>query len=122
MDDNRITYEEFPNGVVKATITGCRHDALDKINRKFVAPVTASIEITDAWSHAAEKYFMKNTYYAIARCDKEDVYSLEKGKKLAKKRLAEKYNRSIDKRINLFLKHIKQMCENTEEYVSKHTH
>lgn len=122
MDDNRITYEEFPNGVVKATISRCRHDALDKINRKFVATVTSAIEISDAWSSAAEKYFMKNTYYAIARCDKDDVYSFEEGKKLAKKRLAEKYNKSMDKRINLFLKHIQQMCSNTEEYVSKHTH
>lgn len=120
MDDNRITFEEFPNGVVKATITGCRYDALNKINRKFVSPVTSALQITDTWNKVSEKYLMRNTYCAIARCDKDDVYSFEQGKKLAKKRLAEKYNKSMDKRITLFLKHIQMMCDRTEEYVNNH--
>ena len=122
MDTNRVVFEEFPNGVVKASISGCTFDALNKINRKFVSTVTASIEIADTWTKAAKKYKMNSTYSAIARCMQGDEYSFEEGKKIALKKLNEKYNKSMDKRINLFLKHIKQVCNNTEEYMKNHIH
>ena len=122
MDISRVEFKEFPNGVVKATIDSCRYDALDKINRKFVATVTSSINIDDIWSKTANKYWMNNTYTAIARCMQGDEYSLEEGKKIALKKLNEKYNKSMDKRINLFLTHMKQVCSNIEEYMKNHVH
>lgn len=122
MDVKRVEFKEFPNGVVKATISGCTYDALNKINRKFVATVTSSVELSDTWNKSAKQYYMNHTYTAIARCMQGDEYSLEEGKKIALKKLNEKYNKSMDKRINLFLTHMKQVCSNTEEYMKNHVH
>ena len=121
MDISRVEFKEYPNGVVKASIHGCRHDALDKINRKFVATTTSAIEVTDAWSRAAKDYYMNNTYTAIARCSNDDTYSFEEGKKIALKRLTEKYNRSVDKRIARFLMHMDKVCKSLDKYFENRT-
>ena len=123
MDTNKVVFKEFPGGVIKASISGCTYDALDKINRKFMATVTSSVKISsNYWSKAVKKYWMNDSYTAIARCMHGDTYSYEEGKKIALKKLNEKYNKSMDKRINLFLQHIKQVCSNTEEYMKNHVH
>lgn len=121
MDISKVRFDEFPNGVVKATISGCSYDALDKINRKFMATTTSAIEIDKTWAKAGKDYLMNHTYTAIARCSKDDTYSFEEGKKIALKRLTEKYNRSVDKRIARFLMHMDQVCKSLDKYFENRT-
>ena len=121
MDISRVEFKEFPNGVVKATISGCTYDALNKINRKFMATTTSAIEIDNTWAKASKEYMMNNTYTAIARCSKDDAYSFEEGKKIALKRLTEKYNRSVDKRIARFLIHMDKVCKSLDKYFENRT-
>jgi hypothetical protein len=121
MDISKVKFEEFPNGVVKASISDCRYDAINKINRKFVATTTSAIEIDSTWNKASKEYRMNNTYSAIAKCSQDDEYSFEVGKKIALKKLNEKYNRSIDKRIARFLMHMDQVCKSLDKYFENRT-
>ena len=39
MKIERVKFEEFPGGIVKASVSGCRYDAMDKINGSMVAMI-----------------------------------------------------------------------------------
>ena len=122
MDNSRVKFEEFGNGVVKASISDCRFDAIDYINDKIVQPVTSAIQVKENFkNNSFEKYLMKHTYSAIARCSNDDSYSFEEGKKIALKRLSEKYTKSLDRRVALFFQHMNQVCKNLDVYFEHRT-
>lgn len=117
MKIERVKFEEFPGGIVKASVSGCRFDAMDKINGKFVATTTSAIEFgSNVWSKAHKHYIMNDTYSAIARCAPEDEYNFEVGKKIAMKKLNDKYHRSLDRRIVRFKNDVTKMLQNVEQY------
>lgn len=120
MNIDRVEFKECGNGVVKATIYGCRYDALDKLNRKFIAPSTSDIRIEDSWCKD-NGYLMRPSYSAIARCAEDDTYDFEVGKRVAAKRLAEKYNKAIDRRMAKFLIHMNKTLENMDKYFDGRT-
>ena len=119
MNTNRIEFKECGNGIIKATVYGCKYDALDKINRKFIAPSTSDIEIGYMWKKDNE-YLMRNSYSAIARCCADDTYDVEIGKQIATKKLSEKYNRAMDRRIARFAKHMKKSVDAMNKYMQTH--
>ena len=117
MKIDRVKFEEFPGGIVKASVSGCRFDAIDKINGKFVATTTSAIEFgSNVWSKAHRYYIMNDTYSAIARCAPEDEYDFEIGKKVAMKKLNDKYHRSMDRRIARFKNDVTKMIQNLDKY------
>jgi len=72
--------------VVVAIAENCTNLAIQKILRKY--PVSRSALLAD--ENYFNKAFMHDTYSAKAKCDPNDEFDVEFGKKLAKKRLEEK--------------------------------
>jgi hypothetical protein len=120
MNIDRVEIKECGNKVIKATIYGCKYDAIDKLNRKFIAPSTSDISFAATWKND-NGYLMRNSYSAIARCDKEDTYDFEVGKRIATKKLAEKYNKAIDRRMAKFLIHMNKALESMDKYFDGRT-
>ena len=64
-------------------------------------------------------YVMPNVFKAIVVCDARDVYDVEEGKRLVKKKLMKNYHKSIDKRVDKFRDEILvlngKLFENCEE-------
>ena len=121
MDVSRVEYkEDKENRVVVAKISGIRDDAINKINDNFVNTVTSKIYFCDNWDRE-HKYTMPYSLKAVARCMDGDEYSYEKGKQIALKKLTEKYNRSVDKRIFRFLKDMDLVLKNIDKYFEGRT-
>ena len=64
-------------------------------------------------------YVMPNVFKATVVCDTRDVYDVEEGKRLVKKKLMKNYHKSIDKRVDKFREEILvlngKLFENCEE-------
>lgn len=117
MKIDRVKFEEFPGGIVKASVSNCRYDALDKINSKFIATATSALNLDcHTWSKAGKNYLMNNTYVAIARCAPDDEYDFEMGKKIAMKKLNDKYHHSMDRRISRFENDMNKVMESLSQY------
>jgi hydroxymethylpyrimidine pyrophosphatase-like HAD family hydrolase len=114
MNHNRVEYKVIPeNRVVIATIKNTSGDALREFNKKFLSNATADLMLM---AHTSEKFRMKNSYKSVARCHPEDVFDENKGKAIALKKLSEKYNKSLDKR----LAHIMVAFDKTLETMDKY--
>ena len=49
-----------------------------------------------------EKYMMPSEFRVVVQCDENDKFDPEVGKKIAKKRILDRYYPSLDKRVNKF--------------------
>ena len=71
-----------------------RWDAYNKISKM--------IRDTDFCVAPSEKYMMPSEYKAVVQCDPADEFSVEEGKKMAKKRILDRYYPALHKRVNKF--------------------
>ena len=105
MNNNRVKYIVVKDkGIVRAVISGCEFDALLAFNKKFMLPSTTCLALDITFGHESdEKFTMPHQFSAVARCHAEDEWDEEIGKKIALKKLSEKYNKSLDKHLaNMF--------------------
>ena len=72
-----------------------RWDAYNKINKM--------IRDTDFCIAPNEKYMMPSEFRTVVQCDPADEFSVEEGKKIAKKRILDRYYPALDKRVGKFL-------------------
>lgn len=71
-----------------------RWDAARKIDKM--------IRDTDFCFCPSEKYMMPDEFRVVVQCDERDEFDPEVGKKIAKKRLLDRYYPALDKRVNKF--------------------
>lgn len=105
MDNNRVKYAVIKDkGIVRATISNCEFDAILAFNKKFMLPSTNCLSMDINFGHENDdRFVMPHQFSAVARCHAEDEWDEEAGKKIALKKLSEKYNYSMDKRFsNMF--------------------
>ncbi len=122
MDIRRVEIKEIKEaGIIKATIRGCQYDALDKINNNFVFNATSSIAVSSGYPTYNNCYIMPYSYTATARCMPGDEYDFETGKRIAIKKLSEKYNKAIDKRVARFANHMTKVVESANKYLENKT-
>ena len=69
-------------------------DAYNKISKV--------IRDTDFCVVPKEKYMMPSQFKAIVQCDPTDEFSVEEGKRIAKKRILDRYYAALDKRVEKF--------------------
>ena len=50
----------------------------------------------------SEKYMLPSEFSSVVQCDSRDEFDVEKGKKIAKKRILDRYYAALDKRVNMF--------------------
>ena len=79
---------------VIGVLEGTEWDAINKINKMMAD--------TNFCFCPGEKFMMPSEFRAVVQCDERDEFSVEEGKKIAKKRILERYYASLDKRINKF--------------------
>lgn len=128
MDVSKVTYKEIKDkGIVIAQIDNIEFDALDKING-FISCATSKVNLHSAKFHwekdsdlKERKYFMPTSMKSIARCHPNDTYSYEKGKSIALKKLSEKYNRSLDRRVARFTRDMSKAVKCAEKYLENKT-
>ena len=104
--------------IVVATIKDIRHDAINTFNEKFLAHATSRICLYTSWFD--QKFLMPYSMKAVARCMPNDPFSVEEGKKVALKKLSEKYNRSLDRHLLHISKAMKKCLDNMDVYFTKH--
>ena len=96
---------------IVAVLNGTRFDVIKKINK-----------IVDSGNFAYyynEKCLMPHSFRVVVTCDPADEFDVETGKKIAKKRIMERYYRSFDKRVEYFMKDINSMCSKFSKYNKK---
>ena len=71
-----------------------RWDAYNKICKM--------IRDTDFCVVPSEKYMMPSEFRVVVQCDPSDEFSVEEGKKIAKKRILDRYYPSLHKRVDKF--------------------
>lgn len=79
---------------VIGVLDGTEWDAINKINKMMVD--------TNFCFCATEKYMMPSFFRAVVQCDERDEFNVDEGKKIAKKRILDRYYASLDKRVNKF--------------------
>ena len=123
MDIKRVEIKEIKEaGIIKATIRGCQYDAFDKINSNFVFNATSSIAVSNCgYPSTRNCYIMPYSYTAVARCMPGDEYDFETGKRIAIKKLSEKYNRAVDRRVARFVNHMTKVVESANKYLENKT-
>lgn len=96
MNNNRVNYIVIKDkGIVRATITECEYDAFAEFNVKFMFPSSGYLTLLPCDAH--DKFIMPYQFTAVAKLHPEDEWDEEVGKKIALKKLTEKYNQSLDK-------------------------
>lgn len=101
MDKTRVKYVVLPEKrIVKAVITNCEYDAIDMINERFLPTVTSGLFVMAPQSKNMEKFLMRDTYIAVARCHPEDEFDVELGKKIAYEKLCDKYHDSLNRHLD----------------------
>lgn len=70
-------------------------DAYNKISK--------IIRDTDFCVAPNQKYMMPSEFKAIVQCDPSDEFNVEEGKRIAKKRVLDRYYAALDKRVNKFI-------------------
>ena len=128
MDVSKVTFKEIKDkGIVIAQIDAIEFDAFDKIN-SFILCATSKVSLGTRASYWVDgkdlkerKYFMPTSMKSIARCHPNDTYSYEKGKSIALKKLSEKYNRSLDRRVARFTRDMSKAVKCAEKYLENKT-
>jgi hypothetical protein len=117
MDKTRVKYiVDEKNGIVVAEIDGCRHDAIEELNRRFIPNITSGIGVM--WDFGNPKFLMKDKYRAVAKCHAEDTWDAEFGKRVACAKLTDVYHRSMNKRLNLFVTKFSRIVGEISDYLS----
>lgn len=119
MDKRKVKFfVDGANRVVVATISECHNDAIDFINKKFIDGVRSCLYFNSYFNNG-ERYYMQDTYKAIAKCNDEDTFDAEFGKRLALGRLTDKYHKSLNKRIHNFIEDLDKVLDDAEDYLNK---
>ena len=79
---------------VIAVLENTRWDAYNKICKM--------VRDTDFCVVPKDKYMMHSAYRSVITCDARDVFDVEVGKQIAKKRVLEHYYAALDKRVDEF--------------------
>ena len=103
--------------VVIATIKGIAFDAIHVFNDKFMAHATSSLRVS---SYYDQKFMMPYSLKAVARCLPDDNFDVEEGKKIALKKLTEKYNNSLDRHLKHIYDSFDKCLDNMENYLKAH--
>lgn len=102
-----IEYVVIPG--TKTTIAILRNTAYDCVNK-----INQMLEYDGMKLYNEKKYLMPNEFIATVKCDPRDKYTVEEGKRQAKKKLMEHYYKSLNKRLDKFsdaITHMNHMGE-----------
>lgn len=89
-----IKYVVIPKkNTVKAILENTEYDAYNKINKMMR---------DTGFCVCSDKYRMPNRFVANVVCDPRDKFDVEVGKRIAKKRILDRYYKSLDRKVDAF--------------------
>ena len=101
-----IEYKVYKEqGVVVAIAKDCVYDAINRFDTKFVKTTSSYLHIGfgSLFNFPDLRFYMPNTVRAVARLSPEDEWDENIGKEIAFKKLCNKYEQAITKRMrNIF--------------------
>lgn len=117
MDKTRVTYiVDEKNGIVVAEINGCRHDAIEKLNNRFIPNITSGITVSPiGWF---SKFAMNYKYRAVAKKHPDDEWNETIGKREALNKLTDVYEAALNRRLALFMQKFDQIVGDVAAYLS----
>lgn len=93
---------------VVAVLSNTQYDAYNKIDKMMKE---TGFCFAPHGSREYNKYMMPDTFKVTLTCDERDVYDVEEGKKIAKKKLMRNYRKSLNKRIATFKKSFDRLVD-----------
>lgn len=118
MKHDNVEYKVIEDkGIVVATIRCIGFDPIHVFNEKFMAHSTSCLKIDTYYN---QKFMMPYSMKAVARCNPEDEFSVEKGKEIALKKLSEKYNHSLDRHLKHIYDAMHKCLDNMDRYLEEH--
>lgn len=120
MNANRVKYTVIEEkGIVKATIDSCTFDAVQVFNQKFMEHSTSSLYLS--WFDLSDsKFMMPHSFSVVAKLHPEDKWNEEEGKRIALRKLATKYNHSLDKHLANIYKAMMKSMDKMHTYLVEH--
>lgn len=106
--------------IVVAQISGIRYDAIETFNYKFLPHAASGFLVNSYFCHGDQRFYMPYSLKAVARCHPDDVFDVEKGKKIALDKLIDKYHISLDKHLMNIRKAMNRCLDNMDIYFEKH--
>lgn len=109
-DVNYIVKEE--EGIVVCIISDCEENAMALVDKytNFIVACT-------------EEFFINNEYKGVAKCDANDTFNVEYGKKLAYRKAYLKYITALEKKVkfimNEYINYTTKMIEKFKQAVTK---
>ena len=101
-----IEYKVYKEqGVVVAIAKDCVYDAINRFNTKYVKTTSSYLRIgfDSLFNFPDLRFYMPNTVRAVARLHPEDKWDENIGKEIAFKKLCNKYEQAITRRMrNIF--------------------
>lgn len=117
MNNKKVTYYTNPyKKTTTAVITGCQLDAINTFNKKIASCVNSSLRIDSKYD---ERFIMPYQMYATVTCRDGDEYNEEEGLRRALKKLSEKYNRSLYKRLANIYNYLTKILIKESEFLDR---
>ena len=109
MDSRRVQYTVIKDkGIVRASIDCCCYDAIIEFNKRFMEHSTSSLGLDLCGIDS--RFMMPCSFSVVAKLHPEDEWNEEEGKRIALRKLATKYNHSLDKHLlNMYNAMMKSM-------------
>lgn len=105
---------------VVAVITDCKDDLCDYVESHMKRDGNQMLWLSYASGGGIDKLYLRDKYVGTARCDDEDNFDEEKGKKLAVQRASLKYEDDRLKKMSAFASVVSDMfCNMTLEQVDR---
>jgi len=115
MKYDRITFKVIPEAkVVVAEINETSRDAVNTFNYKFLEQSTASLWINALYGD--NRFLMPYKFKAVAKCHGDDKFDEEVGKNIARKKLVNKYNKSLNKHLANIHSYMGKALMSMDEY------
>ena len=117
MNNKKVTYYTNPyKKTTTAVITNCHMDAINFFNNKIAPCILKSLHIGSQYD---ERFIMPYQMYATVTCRDGDEYNEEEGRRRALKKLSEKYNRSLYKRLANIYNYLTKILIKESEFLDR---
>lgn len=119
MNAERVKYTIIEDkGIVKASISCTCYDALEEFDKRFMMHSTSSLALGAVEDD--HRFMMPCSFSVVAKLHPEDKWNEEEGKRIALRKLATKYNHSLDKHLANIYKAMMKSMDKMHTYLVEH--
>lgn len=106
-------------GIVKAEIFDCELDAIEAFDTKFMEHATSALAL-GIWDDCDSRFAMPYKFSVVAKKHPDDEWDEATGRRVAMRKLANKYNSSLDKHLLNIYKAMTKSMDKMYTYLVEH--